>query len=63
MVPPPSGSRVLQHGMVELRRGEAPLVWASDGPVGIVAFEHEDQIQPAPRAPERRGLRNGQMLS
>jgi methionyl-tRNA formyltransferase len=62
-VPPPSGSRVLQHGMVELRRGQAPLVWASDGPVCIVAFEHEGKIQPGTELPNVRGLRNGQMLS
>jgi methionyl-tRNA formyltransferase len=50
-------------GMVELRRGAEPIVWAADGPVRIVTFLADGRILGGNELPRARGLDHGQVLA
>lgn len=50
-------------GMVELRRGEPPVVWALDGPVRVLEFVDGDEIVAGEELPGRRGLAEGRLLA
>jgi methionyl-tRNA formyltransferase len=49
-------------GMVELRRGAEPIVWAADGPLRIVTFLEDGQLLTGTELPGARGLGHGQVL-
>lgn len=49
-------------GMVELRPGEPPLVWALDGPLQLLQFVDGDETVSGVELPARRGLVEGQVL-
>lgn len=50
-------------GMVEVRRGEPPIVWAVDGPVRLLEFVDGNEIVPGEDLPARRGFAEGQLLA
>jgi methionyl-tRNA formyltransferase len=56
------GGRALAPGMVEVRAGEAPLVWAGDGPLRLAAFVEGGEVVSGEELPRRRGLRSGEVL-
>jgi methionyl-tRNA formyltransferase len=49
-------------GMLELVRGEAPIVWAVDGPLRITSFVDDGTIRPGAELPERRNVVQGEIL-
>jgi methionyl-tRNA formyltransferase len=49
-------------GMVELRHGQAPIVWAHDGPLEIVEFMDGDRPLHGRDLPRVRGLTEGHVL-
>lgn len=50
-------------GMIELRRGDAPVVWAADGPVRIEEVLHDGRVLAGADITPALGLQEGQLLS
>ena len=50
-------------GMVELRRGQPPIVWAVDGPLQLLEFVDGKDVVRGDELRGRRGLAEGQLLT
>jgi methionyl-tRNA formyltransferase len=52
-----------QPGMIELRRQQEPILWASDGPLRVVTILDEGELVPGTELESRRRVTQGQVLS
>jgi methionyl-tRNA formyltransferase len=50
-------------GMVELVPGQAPLIWAADGPVAVLEFSDGDESRPGEHLVADGRLADGQILT